>query len=127
MDIQALGYVGIRAKSIEDWASFGTRFLGMQLGHAPVVDILAAAHRIGEVYSPVVAFVDVGQGGGDTAFCHDGMGLAQERLAHQSNRHARGRGFNGGSQARAASANDKHIVIVGLVFRHAQIILQSLQ
>ena len=31
MDIQALGYVGIRAKSLEDWASFGTRFLGMQL------------------------------------------------------------------------------------------------
>ena len=31
MDIQALGYVGVRATSIEDWASFGTRFLGMQL------------------------------------------------------------------------------------------------
>ena len=31
MDIQALGYVGIRAKSLEDWTSFGTRFLGMQL------------------------------------------------------------------------------------------------
>jgi 2,3-dihydroxybiphenyl 1,2-dioxygenase len=31
MDIQALGYVGIHAKSLEDWAGFGTRFLGMQL------------------------------------------------------------------------------------------------
>jgi 2,3-dihydroxybiphenyl 1,2-dioxygenase len=31
MDIQGLGYVGIHAKSIEDWTSFGTRFLGMQL------------------------------------------------------------------------------------------------
>jgi 2,3-dihydroxybiphenyl 1,2-dioxygenase len=31
MDIQGLGYVGIHAKSLEDWASFGTRFLGMQL------------------------------------------------------------------------------------------------
>ena len=31
MDIQGLGYVGIRAKSLEDWTSFGTRFLGMQL------------------------------------------------------------------------------------------------
>src|SRR6516164_256742 len=30
MDIQTLGYVGIRAKSLEDWTSFGTRFLGMQ-------------------------------------------------------------------------------------------------
>jgi len=31
MDIQGLGYVGIRAKSLEDWKSFGTQFLGMQL------------------------------------------------------------------------------------------------
>ena len=31
MDIQALGYVGVHATSIEDWASFATRFLGMQL------------------------------------------------------------------------------------------------
>src|SRR3954470_22536481 len=31
MDIQGLGYVGVRAKSLEDWSSFGTRFLGMQL------------------------------------------------------------------------------------------------
>ena len=31
MDIQGFGYVGIRAKSLEDWTSFGTRFLGMQL------------------------------------------------------------------------------------------------
>src|SRR6476619_3724884 len=31
MDIQGLGYVGIRAKSLEDWTSFGTQFLWMQL------------------------------------------------------------------------------------------------
>jgi 2,3-dihydroxybiphenyl 1,2-dioxygenase len=31
MDIQALGYVGVHARSIEDWARFGTSFLGMQL------------------------------------------------------------------------------------------------
>src|SRR3954454_23416142 len=31
MDIQGLGYIGVRAKSLEDWTSFGTRFLGMQL------------------------------------------------------------------------------------------------
>jgi catechol-2,3-dioxygenase len=31
MDIQGLGYVGVRAKSLEDWTSFGTKFLGMQL------------------------------------------------------------------------------------------------
>jgi 2,3-dihydroxybiphenyl 1,2-dioxygenase len=30
MQVQALGYVGVRAKSLEDWADFGSRFLGMQ-------------------------------------------------------------------------------------------------
>lgn len=31
MAVQALGYVGIRAQSLEDWAGFGAAFLGMQL------------------------------------------------------------------------------------------------
>src|SRR5215467_9860729 len=31
MSIEALGYVGVRAKSLEDWAGFGEKFLGMQL------------------------------------------------------------------------------------------------
>jgi 2,3-dihydroxybiphenyl 1,2-dioxygenase len=31
MNIQALGYVGVRSKSLEDWAAYGSRFLGMQL------------------------------------------------------------------------------------------------
>ncbi len=31
MNLTALGYVGIRTKAIDDWADYGTRFLGMQL------------------------------------------------------------------------------------------------
>ena len=31
MNLNALGYVGIRTKNLEDWATYGTRFLGMQL------------------------------------------------------------------------------------------------
>ena len=31
MSIEALGYVGVHAKSLEDWAGFGEKFLGMQL------------------------------------------------------------------------------------------------
>ena len=31
MDLQGLGYVGIRAKNLDDWAAYGTRFLGMEL------------------------------------------------------------------------------------------------
>src|SRR5262245_46444683 len=30
MTIQALGYVGVRAKGLEDWASYGSNFLGLQ-------------------------------------------------------------------------------------------------
>src|ERR1700726_4462188 len=31
MTLTALGYVGIRSKNIDDWADYGTNFLGMQL------------------------------------------------------------------------------------------------
>src|ERR1019366_2366373 len=31
MELQALGYVGIRTKNLEDWATYGSNFLGMQL------------------------------------------------------------------------------------------------
>jgi hypothetical protein len=31
MQIDALGYVGIQTADLEQWATYGTRFLGMQL------------------------------------------------------------------------------------------------
>jgi 2,3-dihydroxybiphenyl 1,2-dioxygenase len=31
VELQSLGYVGIRATSVDDWAGFGPRFLGLQL------------------------------------------------------------------------------------------------
>jgi 2,3-dihydroxybiphenyl 1,2-dioxygenase len=31
MTLQALGYVGVRANNLDDWASYGTSFLGMQM------------------------------------------------------------------------------------------------
>ena len=31
MALQALGYVGIHSKDLEEWAGYATRFLGMQL------------------------------------------------------------------------------------------------
>src|SRR5262249_4059381 len=30
MALQALGYVGVRTKNLEDWSAYATRFLGMQ-------------------------------------------------------------------------------------------------
>ncbi len=31
MELQSLGYIGIRARDVDDWADFGAKFLGMQL------------------------------------------------------------------------------------------------
>ena len=91
------------------------RFPGVQFRHPPVVDVLAAAHRVGEMDLPVVAFVDVGQRGRDAAFGHDGVGLAEERLADEADLDARRRRFDGGAQSRAACADDEHVVLVRLV------------
>src|ERR1041385_1275168 len=31
MSLETLGYIGVRATNLDDWAHFGARFLGMQL------------------------------------------------------------------------------------------------
>src|SRR5215831_12387363 len=31
MALESLGYFGVRARSLEDWSSFGQKFLGLQL------------------------------------------------------------------------------------------------
>ena len=72
---------------------------------------------------PVVAVIDIGQGGGDAAFGHDGVRLAQQRLAHQADRDA-GRGrLDGGPQAGAAGADHQHVVFVRFVLRPFRIAL----
>jgi len=38
MRLEALGYVGIHAKTLDDWATYGTRFLGMQVEQGPRAD-----------------------------------------------------------------------------------------
>ena len=77
-----------RAPGLELADAIG-RFLGVQLGHPPVVHVLAAAHRVGEMHLPVVAVVDVAERRRHAAFGHDGVRLAQERLAEQPDLDAR--------------------------------------
>ena len=57
------------------------RLLGVELGHPPVVEDLAAAHGVAEVHLPVVLGVDVAHRRGHAALGHDGVRLAQQRLA----------------------------------------------
>ena len=98
------------------------RFLRVQLRHAPVVHVLAAAHRVGEMDLPVVAIVHVGQCRRDAALRHHGVGLAQQRLAHQPDRHSRGGRFDGRPESRSSRADDQHIMFVCLILRHQRIL-----
>ena len=44
------------------------------------VEVLAAAHRIGEMDFPVVALVDIGQGRGNAALRHHRVRFAKQAL-----------------------------------------------
>ena len=91
------------------------RFLRVQFGHAPVVDVLAAAHRVGEMHLPTVAVVHVAHRRRHAAFGHDRVRLAQKRFADQTDLDARRRCFDRRAQARAARADDQHVVFVSFV------------
>ena len=66
-----------RAPSLELEHSLG-RFLGVQLRHLPVVDELAALHRVGEVDLPRVLVGDVVHRGRHAALGHYGVRLTQQ-------------------------------------------------
>ena len=112
-DPAVLGAIEDRAPRLELAHAIG-RLLRVQLRHAPVVQVLAAAHRVGEVDLPVVALVDVAHRGGHAALGHDGVRLAEQRLADEPDGDARRRRFDRGAQAGAAGADDEHVVLVGL-------------
>ena len=124
-DAAVLCSIEERSPSLELAHAVG-RFLGVQLGHAPVVDVLPAAHGVGEMDLPAVAFVDVGEGRRDAALGHHGVRLPEQRLADQPDGYLCGRSLDGRSQAGAPRADHENVVLVGLYLR-AQRILQSLR
>ena len=81
------------------------RFLGVQFRHAPIVQILAAAHGVGEMDAPVVAVVDVAHRRRHAAFGHHGVRFAEQRFADHADFHARAGRFDGSAQTRAARAD----------------------
>ena len=87
-------------------------FLGVKLGHAPVVEKLAAAHGVAEMGAPIVRVVHIGHGRGDTALRHDGVGFPQQGLANHANRGALRERLNCGAQTRAAGADDQNVMFV---------------
>ena len=64
------------------------RFLRVQLGHAPIVHVLPAAHRIGEMHLPIVAIINIGQRRCDPAFRHDRVRFAEKTFANHPDRNA---------------------------------------
>jgi len=67
-----------------------------------------------EVHLPVVLRPHV-PSRRDAALGHDGVGLAEERLAHEADRHALRRRLDGRAQPGAARADDQDVVLVRLV------------
>ena len=94
------------------------RFLGVELGHPPVVEVLAAAQGVGEMDHPVVAIVHVPHRGRHPALGHDRVGLAEEGFADQADGDAAARRLDRGSKARAAGSDDQDVVIERLDVGH---------
>ena len=83
----------------------------VELHHAPVVDQLAAEHRVGEVHLPAVLRVHIADPGRDTALGHHRVRFAEQRLRDDGHAAARiGRG-DCGAHPGAAGADDEHVSI----------------
>src|SRR5829696_4144957 len=93
-------------------------FFRVQLGHSPVVDVLSAAHRVGEMHLPVVAVVHVPHRRGHAAPGHNGVSLAEQRLAHKPDRNARRRRLDSRTQARSAGTYDKNVMFECWIISH---------
>src|SRR5437868_12845668 len=61
MALQALGYIGVRAKSLEDWSGYATRFLGMQIVEKSASSL---ALRMDDRKQRVIVTADGGGGAG---------------------------------------------------------------
>ena len=98
------------------------RFLRVELGHAPTVDVLSAPHGVGEVHLPTIAFIHVGQGRRHAALGHDRMGLPQEALRYHGHGGSRHGHLDGRSQAGTPTADDEHVVGMTRVLPHQKIL-----
>ena len=88
MTVQALGYIGVRAKNLEDWAGYGSNFLGLQRIDKSRQTM---AFRMDDRKQRLVVDADGGQGIGffgwemaDAAALDDTRGAAGEDAAPRS-------------------------------------------
>src|SRR5438477_13023488 len=64
------------------------RFFRVQLRHSPLIHVLPAAHGVGTMHFPVVAFVHVCECRSDSNFRHYGVRFAEQGLANKSDAHS---------------------------------------
>jgi hypothetical protein len=112
-DLAVLGAVEERAVGLQ-LPDPVRSLLGVQLGHARVVQELAAAHRVAEVDHPVVVGVHVPHRGGRAALGHHRVGLAEQRLREDRRPHALLAGLDRRAQPGAAGADDDDVEPVPL-------------
>ena len=70
-------------------ADAGGRLLGMDLRHARVIHVLAAAHGVGKMNLPVVALIHIRERRRDSPFGHDRMSFAEQTLRDDSHGNTR--------------------------------------
>jgi hypothetical protein len=115
-DLAVLGAVEERAVGLQ-LPDAVRGLLGVQLGHARVVEELAAAHRVAEVDLPVVLGVHVAHRGGGTALGHHRVRLAEQRLREDRRPHALLAGLDRRAQTGAAGTDHDDVELVALDVR----------
>jgi hypothetical protein len=113
-DVAARRAIEERAPLLELAHAVG-RFLGVQLRHAPVVEVFSSAHGVAEMRSPVVVLVHVGHRRGQAAFSHHRVRFAQQRFADDAHLGALRQRLERGPKTSAARANNQNVVFVGFV------------
>ena len=108
-DLAVLGPVEDRAPRLE-LPDPVRRLLGVQLGHPPVVEELAAAHGVAEVHLPVVVRVDVAHGGGAPPSAMTVCALPNSDLEMIAVFLPAQPGLDRGAQAGPARADHDHVV-----------------
>ena len=111
------GAIEQRAPGFE-FAHTGRSFLGMQLRHAPVIQVLTAAHGVGKVNAPAVSIVHICHGRGYSTLRHYGMCFAEKRFRNDCDSCAGGRSLDGSAQSRASRSDDHDVVLVRDVLGH---------
>jgi hypothetical protein len=89
-------------------------FLRVELGHAPVIELLPAEHRVAEVDLPGVLGIHVRERCRHAPLGHHRVCLAEERLADHAGARAGGGRLDRGAEPRAAGADHQHIEVVRL-------------